>query len=54
MSVIVQSESMSSRSEVLEIVAAEARKRSTEEYRRSACEDVKCDWKILCVISIVI
>jgi hypothetical protein len=25
--------------------------RSTEEYRRSASEYVKCDWKILCVIS---
>jgi hypothetical protein len=28
--------------------------RATEEYRRSACEDVKRDWKILCVIFVVI
>jgi hypothetical protein len=24
--------------------------RTTEEYRRLACENVKCDWKILCII----
>jgi hypothetical protein len=28
--------------------------RSTEEYKSSACEDVKCDWKISCVIIVVI
>jgi hypothetical protein len=28
--------------------------RSTEEYKRSACEDVKCHWMISCVISVVI
>jgi hypothetical protein len=28
--------------------------RSKEEYRRSACEDLKCDCKILCVIFVVI
>jgi hypothetical protein len=27
---------------------------STEEYRKSACEDLKCDCKILCVIFVVI
>jgi hypothetical protein len=24
--------------------------RSTEEYKRSACEDAKCDLKVLCAI----
>jgi hypothetical protein len=38
-----------------ERVAAEATSRAnwtrnTEEYRRSACEDLKCGLKILCVI----
>jgi hypothetical protein len=28
--------------------------RSTEEYRRSACEDLKCDCKILRVTFVVI
>jgi hypothetical protein len=28
--------------------------RTTEEYRRSACEDVKCDWQISWVIIVVI
>jgi hypothetical protein len=29
--------------------------RSTRtEYKRFACEDVKCDWKISCVIIVVI
>jgi hypothetical protein len=27
--------------------------RSTEEYRRSACEDVKCDWKSLCDVMVI-
>jgi hypothetical protein len=31
----------------MELVMVE---RSEEEYRRSACEDVKCDWKSLCAI----
>jgi hypothetical protein len=28
--------------------------RITEEYRRSACEYLKCDWKMLYVIFVVI
>jgi hypothetical protein len=40
-----------------EIVPAESTRigtRITEGYRRSAYEDMKCDWKILCVIFVVI
>jgi hypothetical protein len=28
--------------------------RIAEEYRRSAYEDLNCDWKILCVIFVVV
>jgi hypothetical protein len=41
-------------------VAVESRERSEVEpgvqkkKRRLACEDLKCDWKILCVILVVI
>jgi hypothetical protein len=27
---------------------------TSEDYKRSACENVKCDWKISCAIFIVI
>jgi hypothetical protein len=28
--------------------------RSTEEYKRLAGEDLNCDWRILCVIFVVV
>jgi hypothetical protein len=45
---------VSSRSEFSELVTREALERTTEEYSRSACEAVKCDWKISCVIFVAI